>query len=394
MYLLLHDYGGYPFTKQLAIKLSKKGYQVDYLYSTTTQLVQRANSSNEQSPDLKIVGIELETKFEKYNYLKRRKAEIEHGKKVADYIRVNKPDIVICANTPLDSLKYIFKSSKKVKADFIFWLQDAIGEATQKALSKKLSVVGNIIGKYYQNIEKKVAQKSDQIILISKDFISLMQSWHINQNKLHVIPNWAPVDQFNFIDRKNDWSVEQQLDSTFNFMYTGILGLKHDPEIFIKLAMYFQKDPEVRIVVISKGPVLDWLKEQKEGLKLDNLLLLDFQPANVYSKVLASADVLISVLNQDASTYSVPSKILSYLSASRPILLSVDKKNFAAKIIEESNSGLVSNPSEIDNFLNNAKYLYQNPDEGNKMRTSARVFAEKNFDIGKISDQFIEIINR
>ena len=49
-------------------------------------------------------------------------------------------------------------------------------------------------------------------------------------------------------------------------------------------------------------------------------MLLPYQPFGRLSEVLASADVLVALLESDAGAYSVPSKVLTYLAAGRPIL--------------------------------------------------------------------------
>ena len=64
------------------------------------------------------------------------------------------------------------------------------------------------------------------------------------------------------------------------------------------------------------------------------LMLLPFQPYEVLPEVLASADVLIAILEPDAGVFSVPSKVLSYHCAGRPILAAIPAENLAARIIE------------------------------------------------------------
>lgn len=391
MHLLIHDYGAYHFTKQLAQEFAKQGNKVDYIYSKSTQYIQRTTLTNFDQEIFNITGIKLNKPYQKYNLLKRRQAEIEHGRKVATIINQIQPDIVISANTPIDSQKIIQKSAINNDSKFIFWFQDAIGLATKKTLRKKLPLFGNIIGQYYERTEKNIAKKSDKIILISKAFLPLIESWKIDMNKTHVIPNWAPIEQIKPHPKNNEWSKKQKINNTFNFIYTGILGLKHTPELFIKLAQQFESNKHIRIIVVSKGGGMNWLKHKKELLQLKNLTLLDFQPVEIYSKVLASADVLISILNEDASAYSVPSKVLSYLCAGRSILLSVPQKNLASKIVIESGAGLVSEPNNSKDFLKNAFSLYVNREEYFKNWSSIRKYAEKEFDISNIIAIFNKI---
>jgi glycosyltransferase involved in cell wall biosynthesis len=259
-------------------------------------------------------------------------------------------------------------------------------------LGKKLPVIGRVIGDYYQGLEKRLVRNSHEVILISEDFLPLMEKWRISSEKIHIIPNWGPLDQITPQPHDNRWAQKMGLGKTFNFLYTGILGLKHDPSIFIHLAEYFRDDPDVRVVVISGGDRFDRLRDEKDKHGLDNLVLLEFQPAEIYPQVLAAGDVLVSVLSSEAGEYSVPSKVLSYLCAGRPTLLSIPENNLASKIITEAEAGLAASPDDKIDFLKKARAFYENEDMRYNFGIAARAYAELNFDIEHISRLFEDII--
>ena len=62
-----------------------------------------------------------------------------------------------------------------------------------------------------------------------------------------------------------------------------------------------------------------------------SLRCLGFQPFEVLPDVLGSADVLVAILEPDAGVFSVPSKVLSYFCAGRPVLLAVPVKTWPRK---------------------------------------------------------------
>ena len=65
------------------------------------------------------------------------------------------------------------------------------------------------------------------------------------------------------------------------------------------------------------------------------------------------ADALLLILNDDASEFSVPSKIYSYLLSKKKIIALINKKNLAAKKVIQFKAGLVCNSSNTKNiFLN------------------------------------------
>jgi glycosyltransferase involved in cell wall biosynthesis len=154
------------------------------------------------------------------------------------------------------------------------------------------------------------------------------------------------------------------------------------------MASNFQEYGDVRIVVVSEGGGVEWLRAQKAILHLDSLIVLPFQPAQVYDEVLGAADVLVSILKEDAGAYSVPSKVLSYLCAGRPLLLLIPPENAAAKMVLESQAGLVTAPTNYEEFLQNARLLYEDHKLRSSLGESGRSFAENEFDIERIADKF------
>ena len=389
--IILHDYGGYHFTFQLAQALSENIHQVNYIYSKTTQQLKRFQGVT--SENLEVRGITLSRAFDKYNYLQRWQSEREYGNRIASEIIRFEPDIVLSANTPLDAQRLIYNASRQVGAKFVFWLQDAIGLATRQALSKKIPLLGSAVGHYYQRLEQRLVRHSDQVILIAEDFLPLMESWGVPAEKTHVIPNWAPLDQIPPQPKDNPWAVTYGLSKKFCFLYSGILGLKHDPDVLLSLAEHFRDKDDVRVVVISAGERFAALQTEKAARQLDNLVLLDFQPAQAYPLVLASGDILVSILSLDASQYSVPSKVLSYLCAQRPVLLSIPLDNQAAKLVKGAHAGLAAAPGDLHSFLSHAQSLYSDPALCQRMGRAARRYAEVKFNIDIIKHTFLDMIN-
>jgi glycosyltransferase involved in cell wall biosynthesis len=310
-----------------------------------------------------------------------------------DEVRTYQPDLVISANTPLDAQKAILSETRRQKAAFIFWLHDFIGIAAHSILSKKLPIAGNLIGGHYKRLERNLLRRSDAIVAITEDFCPTLRSWGISENKVEVIPNWAPLEELPVSAKKNSWSREHGLDEGFNFLYTGTLRMKHDPAILIELATSVNHDEQsARVVVTSEGPGAEWLRDQASLLGLKNFKILNFQPMEQYSEVLASSDVLIAILEKEAGAFSVPSKVLSYLCAKRPLLLAIPKENLAAKIIESNKAGIVVEPDDFDAFTQGAQTLISSPDLRDEMGENARKYAEASFDINSIADRFEEII--
>ena len=387
MRVFLHDYGGYAFTAQLGRALGGRGHRVDYSYSLTTQLMQRFLLQPELE-NFTVEAISLPNPFARYNYMRRWRDESAHGRKVAQKVRDFRPDVVLSANAPLDAQKLILSASREVGSKFIFWMQDAIGLATKNTLSSTIPLIGNLIGDHYLRLERSLVEESDGVIVISTDFLDYLLGLGIDPAHVHVIPNWAPLDEIPELPKDNPWADSHDLKDKFVFLYSGVLGLKHDASLFLDLAKAFKQHSDVRVVVAAEGPFADILRRESQAAMLDNLVILPYQPTEVYSEMLANADVLMTILRSGASLYSLPSKVYAYMCAARPQLLSISAGNPVAKLVDEQKMGLISEPNDVGAWVKNAYALYQNRYNNHQMGKNARSYAEKNFDIDRIADEF------
>jgi glycosyltransferase involved in cell wall biosynthesis len=138
----------------------------------------------------------------------------------------------------------------------------------------------------------------------------------------------------------------------------------------------------------------DWLKQQKALHNLDNLVLLGYQPFKQVADVLGTADILLAILEPDAGIFSVPSKVLSYFCAARPLLLAVPPENLAARLVVRQKAGWVVPPAAVSDFVAQAKKLIGADALRQGMGQNGRAYAEAHFNIEQIADQFEAIIQK
>ena len=393
MRILVHDYGGYAFPLELSQELGKRGHDVVHAYCASLQTTPPGVGKNaHRSPEgIELRPIALNKPLNKYDFVQRWKQERQYGRLLSKEIARIKPDLILSANTPLDAQKSLLRSSRKAGIKVVYWLQDLLGVATQRILKAKLPLVGQLIGNHYRAMERSLLQKSDAVIAITEDFIPVLNQYGIASSNVHIIPNWAPLDSLPTRPKSNAWSNINNLANSFCFLYAGTLGMKHNPDLLLQLALSIQHQEHARMVVISQGQGAQWLKEKKSEYNLNNLVIKPYQPVEELHDVLATGDVLIALLEKDAGLYSVPSKVTTYLCAGRPLLLGVPAQNKAAKMVAEQR-GFVVNPEDTDQFIETATKLFHNSEMRTLLGANARRYAEAHFNIQAIGDQFESII--
>jgi colanic acid biosynthesis glycosyl transferase WcaI len=271
-------------------------------------------------------------------------------------------------------------------------VQDIYAEAIARLVAPKLGPLGTPVVWHYRRLEAGLLRRSDQVVAITDDFRPLLKSWRIDDARVSTIENWAPLEELPPRARDNDFAREHGLNGKLVFMYSGTLGLKHNPGLLLGIAERYRDDPHVRVVVISEGLGASWLAERKLADRLDNLLLLPFQPFSRMPDMLASADVLMAILEPEAGVYSVPSKVLTYLCAGRPLLAAMPLENLAARTIAAQDAGLLVAPDDSQGFADAASRLQGDPGIRATLGCNARRYAETTFDIHSIADRFEVIL--
>ncbi len=273
----------------------------------------------------------------------------------------------------------------------MYWLQDLYSIAMAREAERRAGTAGRALGRTFTRLERWLLARSDSIVAITDDFVPVLERWGVDRSKCTVIENWAPIEEIPERDHENPWKSHAGLEGRFIYLYSGTLGLKHDPRLLYNLAERAAGD-DAEVVVISQGLGAARLAELAAARPLPNLHLLPFQPYDRLPEVLGAADVLLALLEAEAGVFSVPSKVLTYMCAGRPILGSLPEQNLAARLIERAGAGIVVPAGSTACFLEQAQKLRHDAGLREKLGRAARSHAEANFDIEIVTDRFLAAI--
>jgi hypothetical protein len=98
---------------------------------------------------------------------------------------------------------------------------------------------------------------------------------------------------------------------------------------------------------------------------------------------------VVALLETDAARFSVPSKVLTYLCAGRPILLGAPDENLCVCVVREAGAGVAVTDNEAGHFLAAAANLRSDADRRACFGQAARRYAERNFGIAAKANAFL-----
>jgi len=392
MRILVHDYSGHPFQMQLSRALAAR-HEVLHIHCASYQTGKGAVALRPDDPGgLRIEAIDLGRAFDRYSPFRRLRQEVAYGIAFSRRAAAYRPDVILSSNDPLFAKAVAAGWCRLTSTPWVFWLQDLYSLAMSTHAKRKLGAAGRPLGAGFRAVERQLLRHAAAVVAITDDFKRPLRRWGIDSDKCHVVENWAPLAEIDTRPKDNDWSRSHGLNDRRVLLYSGTLGLKHHPGLLVALAERFRSEPDVRVVVVSQGRGIDWLQQELVTRRLDNLVLLPYQPYERLPEVLASADVLLVVLQDDAGVFSVPSKVLSNLCAGRPILAAMPGANLGARTIQRAGAGIVVPANDEESLLAAADKLLSDAELRDRHGRLGRSYAEATFDIGTIAARFEGIL--
>lgn len=397
MDIVLHDFSGHPFQAELARRFAVDGHRVRHV--SARQYVGGKGHLSVLPGDpatlcFDQIGVRLP--FEKYAPFGRVRWELAYGREWLKYARAHRADIVIMCNVPLFAMALFTTWARLLGRPWLFWHQDIYSSPMAAEIRERLPQPLAAMGaRFVVALEACYARCASHIVAIGDAFTEEYPRWRVRRERVTVIPNWAPLDRIVPVDRDNRRTADVFPDASgLRLLYAGTLGRKHNPLLLVDLMrdLHDAKVP-ARLTVVSEGEGADELAATAAAHPDVEVRLLPFQPAEDLSYVLGSADVLLSLLEPDATRFSIPSKVLSYLAAGRPVAGLMPADNPAAQDIEAT-GGFVAEPDAAGARALADWLATLNPEQVAKIGRASRALAEEKFDLDRISGRFLDVLQR
>lgn len=387
MRLLVHDFSGHPFQVQLSRELARRGH--DVVHSNCDAYVSGKGALVAEPGEtivFETIGDGLV--FDKLRFAKRLVVEIRLGFELVRHVRSHRPDVAVLSNVQIPTLVIFAFAMLFVRIPWVLWHQDVYAVAVRSFAGDKLSRGFTVVSAIFEVAEKWCSRRAVAVVAISDAFVPVHEKWGTAE-KVTVIPNWAPLDEIVPVERKNDWAVEQGLDDTLTLLYSGTLGLKHDPSLLVALTKQVRDTGvDAELVVVNEGPAAEVIRDEADRLDVP-VTLLPYQPYDRLPEVLGTGDVLLVLLDQRAGAFSVPSKTLSYLCAGRPVLGLMPLENAASTLVERA-GGAVFTPqaASIPAAGDWVAEVLGDPERRERIGVASRALAEDEFTAERCIDRF------
>ena len=288
-------------------------------------------------------------------------------------------DLIIYSTPPITFEKIIRYVKKRNNASSYLLLKDIF---PQNAVDLQMLSKKNPVYWYFKNKEKKLYKVSDYIGCMSQANVDFVRrnNPHINPNRVEICPNSIEpitinVDQIQKSEIRNKYNIP--LDKTV-FIYGGNLGKPQGIDFLIECLKANLNNNEVYFVLAGSGTEFNKLDNFFRDFTPKNAKLLNQLPKEDYELLVNSCDVGLIFLDHRFTIPNFPSRILSYMQASMPVLAATDPHTDVGEIIEGGEFGCWCESNDVKQF-NKCISKLCNEDTRVKLGENARHYLENNY---------------
>ena len=302
-----------------------------------------------------------------------------------------RPDVIFALLQPL-TMGAVLPVLAKIKgARLVFNLQDLHPDGPiQLGLVRNPRLITAL-----RWLERAAYSSADAITVICESFKAHCLRLGVPTDRVAVIPNWINLDEVKPQPSYNGFRQELGLgENDFVVLYAGNLGLLSGIEALLETAKLFAGDSHVKFVLVGEGALAERLKAEAGSFGLKNVIFAPFQPRKRLGDVQAISDVSLVSMKKGHGATSVPSKVLGYMAAGRPVLAMVDEWSESAKLVSNAGCGLLVSPGDSQALAAAIRELQCQPDRRKQMGSSGRYYLEKHFSNAALLSSYTDFLKR
>ncbi len=208
---------------------------------------------------------------------------------------------------------------------------------------------------------------------------------------------------FNSIDLKtidnpsicSDFKSRYNLEGKYLISYGGTLSPFQGLDKILDVAkVLLTEHPEVIFVIAGDGMEKEHLLKRIEQEHISNVLMIPFIPRDEYISFIKSSAISIVSLDSRMMSPVLPGKLAYLMGTGTPTICLVNPSCETARIISESDSGIVVNPENLYEFKEAIQTLIINPELGMKLGMNGRKYMEKHMTSKVIATQYQNIFQK
>lgn len=259
-----------------------------------------------------------------------------------------RPDVIYLNTWPIVAAGLISLVARVRRVPLVLSIQDVYPESliSQQRLSASAPV-----SRFLRRLDGVIARAASALVVISESFAETYRNdRRVPPARVHTVRNWLDASTLdpNGVDSDSFRVAMGVSTDGVLVVYGGNIGPAAGVETLVEAAALLDSANDPVVVVAGAGPNLLGCRRLVEGFGSSRLQFLSPWRTEDTARVLGAADILVLPTRGSQSYVSVPSKLISYMLAARPILALAQAGSDLARTMEEADCGWVIEPDRPD----------------------------------------------
>ncbi len=307
---------------------------------------------------------------------------------IKKYLGDVKFDLVIYSTPPITFNKVIAGIKKRCAARSYLMLKDIF---PQNAVDLGMMKEGSLLHRMFRKKERRLYQLSDRIGCMSLANCQYIidNNTEVKPEKVELCPNAIePIEQCKLTSEEREKILSKysiSADKTV-FIYGGNLGKPQGLNFLLKVIETNESQSESHIMVVGNGTEYPKIKKWFSDNKPNNSTLLSALPKSDYDKLVRACDVGLIFLDPRFTIPNFPSRLLSYLENSMPVLLATDSVTDMGRLAEAKGFGKACINGDLQAFMSSMQYFVDDKSNIERMGVLGHNYLLSHYTVRYVAD--------
>lgn len=311
--------------------------------------------------------------------LARLRESYSFGRHAYRYLKANLADVdVVYVNCwPLASQAFMAAYSARSGIPMVMHIDDIYPES----LMNKLPVLSGIVGGLLTRLDRWSVSKAAHVITISDNMRNIyIEGRGLAANKVTTVLNWVDDSQFEQMPENKDACERYGVDENkFTFLFLGNIGPIAGVDLLID-GFHEARLDHAQLVIAGDGSSKPSCVERVAHLNAKSIHFISDPDVRNVPLLLSLGRVCLLPMKKGAGLSSIPSKIMGYLMAAKPVLATVDAESDTADCINKAGCGWIGEPEHVEWLAGKMREVATLPmDELHRLGMLGRAYAMANF---------------
>lgn len=297
-------------------------------------------------------------------------------------------DLVLYSTPPITFNKVIERIKKRCGCRSYLMLKDIF---PQNAVDLGMMKEGSLLHRMFRRKEERLYEISDRIGCMSPancEYV-IKHNPKIDPAKVELCPNAVmPVEIAPLTtDERRELLTRLDIptDKTL-FIYGGNLGKPQGIDFLLKVIAANEQNTNQYIVIVGSGSEFSRIYRWFQETRPSNAKLIAALPKNEYDTLIKACDIGLIFLDHRFTIPNFPSRLLSYLENSMPVLIATDTACDMGPLASKEKFGSWCESNDLEKFMNTMRKMSENTKIRKQMGLNGKKYLLSHFSVKLVYD--------